>query len=41
VSCQRFAFIALQDPILPQRIAFTADQYMDRIAPQMVTLADR
>jgi len=38
VSCQGFALIALQDPILPQRIAFTADQSMDRIAPQMVVI---
>jgi hypothetical protein len=40
VSRQGFALIALQDPILPQRIAFTADQSMDWIAPQMVVIIE-
>jgi hypothetical protein len=37
---QRFAFIALQYPILPQGIALAGDQSMDRITPQTVMIVE-
>jgi hypothetical protein len=40
MSRQGFALIALQHPILPQWIALTADQSMDRITPQMVVIIE-
>ena len=40
VSRKRLAFIALQKPILTQRIAFAADQCMQRIASQMVMIIE-
>jgi len=40
MSRQGFALIALQEPILPQWIALTTDQSMDRIAPQMVVVIE-
>jgi hypothetical protein len=35
MSRKRFAFMTLQEPILPKWIAFATDQSMDRIPPQM------
>jgi uncharacterized protein with PQ loop repeat len=40
MSRQGFALIALQHSILPQWIALTADQSMDRITPQMVVIIE-
>jgi acetolactate synthase regulatory subunit len=40
VSGQRFAFIALQKPIASQRIAFAADQGLERIASQVVMIIE-
>ena len=40
MSRQRFAFIALQNPILAQWIAFAGDQAMDGIKPQMVMIIE-
>jgi hypothetical protein len=38
MSRKRFAFMTLQEPILPQWIAFATDQSMDRIPPQMLMI---
>jgi hypothetical protein len=40
VSGKRFAFIALQNPILPKWIPFATDQSMDRVAPQIVMIIE-
>jgi len=40
MSGQRFAFIALQKPIASQRIAFAADQCLQRIASQVVMIIE-
>src|ERR1700757_3559577 len=37
---QRFALIALQDPISPEWIALAGDQAMDGIKPQMVMIIE-
>jgi hypothetical protein len=40
VSRQRFALIALQNPILSEWIALAGDQAMDGIKPQMVMIIE-
>ena len=40
MSRQRFAFIALQNPILSEWIALAGDQSMDGITPQMVMIIE-
>jgi len=33
-------FVALQDPILSERIALSANQSMDRISPQVIMIVE-